>query len=84
MLLAIRTILVTTRAAVGSNARDLGDGEMARASAREGLRLLDDLGPRLASNEEPRVRDAFQSARAEMLEMASAPEPGRAEVTERR
>ena len=66
--LAIRTVLVTTRAAVSSNVNS-GDQEMARVSARRGLALLESvaLGPQ---TEDQDVSRAYVEARRELRELA--------------
>lgn len=70
LVLAIRTIAVTTRVAVRSNAK-LGRTDLIAPTARRGLELLDSLGP-LGDDTSPRVVEAYEAARAELLRLNEA------------
>ena len=69
--LAIRTIAVTTRAAILSNEK-VGRADLAVDSARRGLRMLDELGASLAADTPADVRAQYERARAALLEAAGA------------
>ena len=69
--LAIRTVAVTTRVAVKSHEKR-GDPELAAASARRGLQLLQGIGQSLDNGASSEARQAFDQARRELSVLASA------------
>lgn len=68
LTLAIRTIVVTTRAAVRSNAK-IGRPDLASETAQRGVELLDGIGP-----VPPELRDALDAAREELARLAGQAE----------
>jgi len=68
--LAIRTVVVTTRAAVRSHRR-VGQSDMARESAVRGLLLLKELGR--ARDLRNGSAEAFADARRELQALSEAP-----------
>jgi len=72
---AIRTVLVTARAAIHSNQR-LGRADLAMESARRGLQLLDELEVRLPDDAEDEVRADFAAALDELESAADDGSPG--------
>lgn len=67
--LAVRTIVVSTRAAVGANLA-LGRTDLAHESARRGLDLLADVRAR---TEEDGAADAWDEAERHLASLAEAP-----------
>lgn len=67
LLMAIRTIAVSTRAAVRSN-RQVGRRDLSVASARRGLAMLEQLRDRLPADAPDAVRDAYERARREITD----------------
>jgi hypothetical protein len=63
--LAIRTVLVTTRSAVRQNIA-AGKEEVARAAARRGLRMLDELAGPVAASPDTTAGEQLAAARAEL------------------
>lgn len=64
-LLAIRTIVVTTRAAVRSH-RAAGNEELARESAQRGAEMLTELGSRLSPEAPGAIGQAYRDAEHEL------------------
>ncbi len=67
--LTIRTILVSSRAAIRSNEK-LGRRDLAVESARRGLAMLEALHPRLPDDTSAAVIDQYERARRELLQVA--------------
>lgn len=67
--LAIRTVAVTTRAAVTSHMKR-GNTELAAESATRGLVLLDQLNETLDDDVSGQTRDLFEAARRELAALA--------------
>ena len=65
LTLAIRTILVTTRAAVRSN-QATGRDDLAFESARRGEALLNDVGSRLPPDSSPELLARYNDAQGRM------------------
>ena len=78
LALAIRTIAVTTRAAILSNEK-IGRPDLAVDSARLGLAMLDELAASLPIGTDPGLREEVERVRRELLK--SAEEPGSAALT---
>ena len=73
--LAIRTVAVTTRAAVSSHVKR-GDTELAAESATRGLVLLDQLGETFDDDVSRQTRDLFEAARRELAALATGDDAG--------
>lgn len=69
LLLAVRTILVTTRVAVAKNSR-AGRPRLRVATARRGLSMLDALDENVGLGAPREVREALDAGRRELLELA--------------
>jgi hypothetical protein len=78
LLLAIRTIAVSTRAAVRSN-RQIGRPDLSIASARRGLVMLEELHARIPAGGPDVVRERYEHARDELMKAAG--ESGATDVT---
>ena len=73
--LAIRTVAVTTRAAVRSHMKR-GNTELAAESATRGLVLLDQLGETFDDDVSRQTRDLFEAARRELAALATGDDAG--------
>ena len=78
--LAIRTVAVSTRAAVTTHAK-VGRPDLAAESARRGLKMLGDLQGRLTPETPEDTRESFDSA---MRELGAAAGPSDAEDEDQR
>ena len=67
--LAVRTIVVTTRTAIAAH-RKAGNDVLVRASAQQGLGLLDDLESRLPPDAPEDARRNIGEARRELVSFA--------------
>jgi len=75
LLLAIRTIVVTTRVAIRSH-RKAGMEDLGRDSARRGAAMLAELGRTLPTDGSEAVRQAYEKAERELQELTDAEEEG--------
>lgn len=74
LLLAIRTIVVTTRVAVHSH-RKAGNEELGRESARRGAKMLAELGRELPPDDAGTIGQTYREAERELREfMTPAPD----------
>lgn len=71
LLLAIRTIVVTTRAAIRSH-RKFGTDHLGRETARRGAAMLAELGRTLPTDGSDAIRQAYEEADREMQELTVA------------
>lgn len=74
-VLALRTVVVTTRAAVRSHLR-AGHADLARESAARGLLLLEDVAA--SRNLRDGESESLAEGRRELRELAAFSEPGEA------
>jgi hypothetical protein len=73
LVLAIRTIVVTTRVAIRSH-RKAGTDHLGRETARRGAAMLAELGRKLPADGWEAVRQAYEEADREMQELRDAAE----------
>ena len=73
LAMRIRTILVTTRVAVSSNAK-IGRADLALESARRGLALLDGIRDHVSPTTAPEMREEYERARRELMGAAGGGE----------
>jgi hypothetical protein len=71
LLLAIRTIDVSARAAIDSNYK-VGRSDMAIEAARRGLAMLEGLRHRIGPGAPEEIRQAFEAAVRELASVAAA------------
>lgn len=71
-LLAIRTVLVTTRAAVLSHRKAGADG-LARDSVHRGIELLTDVGDRIGIERDGELAEQYEDAMRELRSLDDSP-----------
>jgi hypothetical protein len=73
LVLAIRTIVVTTRVAINSH-RKSGTNDLGPETVRRGAAMLAELGRTLPTDGSDAVRQAYEKADREMQELTDAAE----------